>query len=63
MFKRDPSKDGKTDPAGVWLPVGVAIGCSLGVAMGNLALGVGLGVAVGGLIMLLSRNRNDSQDS
>ena len=63
MFKRDPSKRGKTVPPGVWLPFGVAIGCALGVVMGNLALGVGLGVAGGGVIMFLSRRRNDSQGS
>lgn len=61
MFKREPNKSGEMVPAGVWLIFGVAAGCGLGGAMGSLVLGVGLGVAVGGAIMLLSRNRKDSQ--
>lgn len=58
MFNRDPSNSGKRVPAGVWLAFGVAIGCGLGVAAGNLAIGVGLGTAVGGLLVFVSRLRH-----
>ena len=58
MFNRDPSNSGKRVPAGVWLVLGVAMGCSLGVAVGNLAMGVGLGAAIGGFLVFVSRRRH-----
>jgi len=30
-----------------WLPVGVALGAGIGVAMNNLAVGIGAGIAIG----------------
>ncbi len=40
-----------------WLPIGVAIGCGLGVAMGNIALGVAVGVGIGVALVALGRSR------
>jgi hypothetical protein len=42
----------------LWLPVGLALGVAVGVAMKNLALGIGLGLAVGGLATLLQARRS-----
>ena len=63
MFKRDPSKQGQPLSPGVWIAFGVAIGCGLGVAVGNLPIGVGLGIAAGGIVALVSRRRNDPSNS
>lgn len=63
MFKRDPSKQGQPLNPGVWVAFGVAVGCGLGVALGNLAMGVGLGIAVGGIVALVSRRRSDPPNS
>jgi hypothetical protein len=63
MFKRDPSKQGQPLSPGVWIAFGVAIGCGLGVAVGNLPIGVGLGIAVGGIVALMSRRRSDPPNS
>jgi F0F1-type ATP synthase membrane subunit c/vacuolar-type H+-ATPase subunit K len=63
MFKRDPSKQGRPLSPAVWIALGVAIGCGLGVAVGNLPIGVGLGIAVGGIVALVSRRRNDPPNS
>jgi hypothetical protein len=42
----------------LWMGYGVAIGCGIGVAMGNLALGIGPGVAIGAAIgALISKSR------
>lgn len=43
---------GKNDPKimGRWVCYGVAIGCAIGLAIGNLTLGIGPGGAIGLLI-------------
>lgn len=63
MFKRDQSKQGRPLSPAVWIALGVAIGCGLGVAVGNLPIGVGLGIAAGGIVALVSRRRNDPSNS
>jgi hypothetical protein len=46
-FMRDsPSKKGRKFMA-KWICYGVAIGCGIGVAIGNVALGIGPGGAIG----------------
>lgn len=37
-----------------WIGFGVASGCAIGIAIGNLALGIGPGVAIGVLIGTLN---------
>lgn len=37
-----------------WIPIGLAVGVALGIAMDHLAIGIGLGLAAGGLATLLS---------
>lgn len=39
-----------SSPLALWLPLGVAVGCALGVSLGNLAAGVGVGCALGVLL-------------
>ena len=63
MFKRDPSKQSQPLSPGVWITFGVAIGCGVGVAVGNLSIGVGLGIAVGGIVALIARRRSDPSKS
>ena len=40
-----------------WLPVGIAIGTALGIAMHNLALWLGIGVAIGAAMTIAQRRR------
>ncbi len=37
----------KFNGMGFWLPIGVALGAGIGVAMNNLAVGIGAGIAIG----------------
>ncbi len=46
-----PEKQPKrTSMIGVWMPLGMMFGCSLGVAWGNISRGVALGPAFGLLV-------------
>lgn len=37
----------KATPLAFWVPIGVAIGSGIGVAIHNIAAGVGFGIAIG----------------
>jgi hypothetical protein len=41
-----------------FLPVGIAIGAGIGVALNNIAIGMGIGVALGFAMSAVVQNRN-----
>jgi hypothetical protein len=40
----------KAAPLAFWIPIGVAVGAGIGVALHNIPVGVGFGVAIGAVI-------------
>lgn len=65
MENEEKNKDSKkVSTTAFWLPIGMCLGCSLGIALDNLAMGISLGMlfglAIGNAFDHQSKDKSDA---